>query len=47
MEVSEKTKIIYEILSYNFPKAVIQLIVVAPNSRNMKLLAKGQFSAHS
>lgn len=37
----ERTKVMYEVLSHSFPKAIIQFIVVAPNSRNAKLLAKG------
>lgn len=45
--IREKTEIIYELFSYNFPKAVIQFPVLAPNSRNMMLLAKGQFSVYN
>lgn len=29
------------------PKAVIQFPILAPNSRNMMLLAKGQFCAYN
>lgn len=47
MEVSEKTEVINELFSYYFPKAVIQFLVLAPNFRNMMLLAKGQFSAYN
>lgn len=45
--IREKTEVVYELFSYNFPKAVIQFPILAPNSRNMMLLAKGRFCAYN